>query len=206
MMEYLEENVTLYKPGEPIRVAGFEIVVNEAKILDVLEYNYTREGKTVVVRDYPKMAKWTGGQPQVVGDAVYVYVDVTWRKLTEEEIKSFGEKVGPGPLAILFAPWLILFPAEQELEPGLLDIVVSFDDKWIENRKVNIDPKAPHDQIGLKAVDPGWTGRGKILFIIPKGSGNVQAVLTVRAECPLGVTHPLCSPGLPVAKISVQQG
>ncbi len=148
MAGYLASNVSVYGLGEAIRIAGFEVVVEDARVLDVLEYNYTRDGRTFVVKQTPFMARWSGGEPEIVGEAVYVYVEVTWRKVSEEEAPGFGEEVGPGPLALLFAPWLILFPASQPLEPSLLDIVVSFDGKWVENRKFNSDPKAPHDQRG----------------------------------------------------------
>ena len=206
MAEYLAVNVSLHRPGDVIRIAGFEVVIEDVKILDVLEYNFTREGKTVVVKQTPFMARWTKGEPEIAGKAVDVYVEVIWRKVSEEEAPGLEGEVGPGPLAYVFAPWLLLFPTTQPLEPSLLDIVVSFNGKWIENRKFSIDPGAPHDQIGLKAnISVGWEGRGKILFIIPEEYRNkAEVVVTVRASCPLGAEHPLCQPGLPIARIKIQ--
>jgi len=211
MAEYLEDNVSVYGIGDSIEFAGYRIRVLEATLTEYLEYNFTEDGKVIVNRVLPYIAEEpSDGEIRTVSKALYLLVEIEWKRVSEGTIpEASGKvKVGPGPLASLFAPWLLLFPVEVELEPSHLGVIASFDGNLVsfrDDESLELDPDKSL-LIDLEANQSvGWSNRDILVFILPRDFRSLELVVTLGAKCPLGVEHPLCSPGLPIARIVIRE-
>ncbi|MDK2463589.1 MAG: hypothetical protein QI223_02285 [Candidatus Korarchaeota archaeon] len=101
----------------------------------------------------------------------------------------------------------MIFPSEVELEPERIGLIASFDGSWVTFR---VDESLALDPDKSLLVDlradhgVGWGDRDVLVFILPRDFGDLEVVVTLEAGCPLGADHPLCQPGLPVARVSVR--
>ena len=208
MLDYLSNNVSVFSVGDVIGVAGFGVKVNSIQVLDAREYIGGFQGATRTVI-YKAVIAERGKDSgiNVIDEGKFVIVDVTFMRVSEGEIPKANVVVTPGLLSILINPFLLIFgggPEERNL--SILKIVVSFDGKWVVWRKEVIDPNASRTGLNLEkdiGHPIGWSERGKLLFIVPKGARDIEVVITLSPDCPVFASGPICQPGIPIARVKV---
>ncbi len=210
VLEYLNNNVSVFSVGEVIGVAGFGVKINSIQVLDSWRYvgRFMGDPTRTVIHEAVIADRSEEGEIIVLDEAKFVMVDVTFMRVSEDEIPKTNVVIYPGGLSILINPFLLLLgflgaDLSEERNLSILKIVVSFDGKWIDYRYV-INSSRSGLNLEKDIENPiGWNERSKLLFIVPKNARDIEVVITLSPDCPILASGPLCQPGIPIARVKV---
>ncbi len=202
LLKIIDEDISTIGVGDIFEFAGYEIKVSKVEFLDYLDFE--ENGK--IIRYKPFIDLGNG----VLKEATFLLIHVEYRRVSNISIPVINESIGQGLGGVFLFLFIGPFSGflEYNPEPNLIWVYPMLQGKyvsWPRDETFNLDRDGMIFISVLEEVDVGWEGEDTLVYIIPKDISSLSIIISLDFSCPLGADHPLCKPGLPLAKVELER-